>query len=273
MSSPLCFPSSPPADTVDYLEALKSFITNTLNEANYQQDTNGPSVMDSFIDYLANGIRTLNLHNFEQEFQKVFFEVYLRIFKSVLERKSGENNVVPNTGSFRQCFYDNFFLRDNQNELNMRFRVFNPRMNFFFRFLLALKTSDSVLTKTLNHVLSSTCGDALLRLTHCRECSGISGSLPPCAPFCHNVLRGCLVDLTEVGDVLSELATAMQAMRTKLKKFDPFAAFDLLPTIVLTVADTAGAVVNQKAMVSEGGRERGGRGRVSEQPNTFSCST
>ena len=161
---------------------------------------------------------------------------------------------VPNTQSFRDCLKNNFSDPETKDILDRTIRRLEPRINYLFRFLLAIKTSDSVLDTIKNHVLSPECGDALLRLTHCKECSGISSSSPPCTPFCQNVLRGCLVDLTEVGEVLQEFATAVQAMRNKLRSStgDPFRTIDgQMPIDVFDVSNTATVAASQPSKVSE----------------------
>ena len=122
------------------------------------------------------------------------------VFKVSVEQLG---QTVPDTTTFRNCLKTNFYFVSNTREdVNQRIRTLEPRMNLLLRFLLALETSDSVLESIMDHVLSPECGDALLRLTHCKECSGTTSSSSSCTPFCQNVLRGCLVDLTEVGDVL-----------------------------------------------------------------------
>ena len=136
----------------------------------------------------------------------MFNSVYYTSFKLQLE-SSGIN--VPNTQNFMDCVKNNFSTPETQNILNYRFRILEPRINFLFRLIIALKTSDHILEMIMDHVLSSDCGDALLQLTHCKECSGSPSSTPSCTQFCWNVLRGCLVDLTEVGNVLQEYATAL----------------------------------------------------------------
>ena len=209
---------------------------------------NTPTLLDHFSNYMSNGIRSLSLPDFRIELQSLFFEIYLRSFKLSIENIPG--NAVPNTVSFRQCFYQHLFFPENQEDLNRRYRILQPRLNLLLRFLLALKTSDSVLESIMNHMLSPECGDALLRLTHCKECSGATSSSPPCTPFCQNVLRGCLVDLTEVGHVLQDFATQLEAMKSKLSINDPFAAVDLLTTTVLDMVTNGRNVATQKDMVN-----------------------
>ena len=188
------------------------------------------------------------LPDFQVELQSVFFEIYLRSFKLSIEITPG--NTVPNTLAFRQCFYLNLFFPENRERLNQRYRILLPRLNLLLRYLLALKTSDSVLERIMDHMLSPECGDALLRLTHCKECSGTTSSSSSCTPFCQNVLRGCLVDLTEVGDVLQEFATQMDATKRKLNIDNPFQAIDLLSTTVLDVVDSGRNIAFRKDMVS-----------------------
>ena len=187
---------------------------------------NTPEIFDPFTNYVRNGILDLNLPSLKEQVIDMYFVVYHASFKASIERLS---STVPDTTAFRNCLKTKFFFNVSAtiDGINQRYRTLEPRLNLLLRFLLALKTSDSVLESIMNHMLSPECGDALLRLTHCKECSGTTSSSPPCTPFCQNVLRGCLVDLTEVGHVLQEFATQVNAMKDIiLNRDDPFEAID-----------------------------------------------
>ncbi|XP_051166931.1 division abnormally delayed protein [Leptopilina boulardi] len=56
-----------------------------------------------------------------------------------------------------------------------------------------LDKTDSVLFSGTSHHQSN-CYRALLRMTHCPKCKGISSSVRPCKGFCTNVVRGCLTE-------------------------------------------------------------------------------
>ena len=199
---------------------------------------NNPGLFDIFTNYMTNGILTLNLPSLREQVIDLFFVMYHFVFKVSVEQL---DQTVPDTTTFRNCLKTNFYFVSNTREdVNQRIRTLEPRMNLLLRFLLALETSDSVLERIMDHVLSPECGDALLRLTHCKECSGTTSSSSSCTPFCQNVLRGCLVDLTEVGDVLQEFATQMDALQNKiLNRDDPFEAIDGLTTEMFDII-TAG---------------------------------
>lgn len=56
-----------------------------------------------------------------------------------------------------------------------------------------LDKTDSVLFSGASHHQSN-CYRALLRMTHCPKCKGISSSVKTCKGFCTNVVRGCLTE-------------------------------------------------------------------------------
>lgn len=54
-----------------------------------------------------------------------------------------------------------------------------------------LNATDALLAEE-NSKTNTGCHDALLKMTHCPKCMGLSGSAKPCSGYCLNVLRGCL---------------------------------------------------------------------------------
>lgn len=55
-----------------------------------------------------------------------------------------------------------------------------------------LDRTDSVLFAASSGAQQEACYDALLRMTYCPRCKGISSTIRPCTAFCTNVMRGCL---------------------------------------------------------------------------------
>ena len=162
---------------------------------------------------MIEGMRSLHLPNLEEHIAEMFFAVYHYSFKI---------SIMPNTTNltFGNCLREKFFTQAIETNIRHHSALLQERMGLLFQFVSSLRTGDKVIESISSQVLSSECGDALLRLTHCEACSGTTAALPPCAPFCQNVLRGCLVDLTEVGDAMSEYATALEAMRKRLDHDD-----------------------------------------------------
>ena len=209
--------------SINYIISWRSNTIDILN-AHFKPFEN-PGLLDTFTSYMTEGIRSLNLLNFKEHVADLLFSVYYYSFKLTLT-----NNAVSNisTVTFRSCLKEKFLITHESAALHL-VSVLESKMNLLFRFLSALETSDRVLERITSHVLNSECGDTLLRLTHCETCSGTKSinSQPPCAPFCQNVLRGCLVDLTEVGEALREYATALEAMQKRLAYSDnPYKAID-----------------------------------------------
>ena len=234
--------------SADYIRLWRDEII--VNLRSFNPNFNTPEIFDPFTNYVRNGILDLNLPSLKEQVIDMFFVAYHASFKAWIEQQS---LTVPDTPAFRNCLKNNFFLSATRDGIDQRYRTLEPRMNLLLRFLLALKTSDSVLESIMNHMLSPECGDALLRLTHCKECSGTTSSSPPCTPFCQNVLRGCLVDLTEVGHVLQEFATQVDAMKDIiLNRDDPFAAIDGLTNEIFSIlSDGRSAALSSTSMVRE----------------------
>ena len=189
-------------------------------------------MFNKFFNYVKNGVLNIDLCNLQTEFQEVVFTIYTTAFAEAMSRKSFN---VPSSNNFTQCFY-NYFLSTQKTFINNEYKCFKERYNLFLRYLLALKTANEVLEDIISHTLSSDCKDALLKLTHCSLCAGNADTILSCPGYCNNVLRGCLVDLKEFGDVYTEFFGALKTTRQQLSSYDPFDAFTLFQTNMFNFA-------------------------------------
>lgn len=67
------------------------------------------------------------------------------------------------------------------------------------RLLLQAFTVGIEVLNSTDHLLSEeggksnlACHDALLKMSYCPKCLGLTGNTKPCSGYCLNVLRGCL---------------------------------------------------------------------------------
>ena len=204
--------------------------------------TGHEDIFDQFFNYVKNGVLNIDLCKLRTEFQEVVFTVYTTAFAEAMAQRFYN---VPSSDSFTQCFYE-YFRNTQKTFLNNEYKRFKERYNLFLRYLLALKTANEVLEDVISHTLSSDCKDALLKLTHCSLCAGNADTILSCPGYCNNVLRGCLVDLKEFGDVYTEFFGALKNTRQQLSSYDPFNAFTLFQTkmigFVTTVVGSADTI-------------------------------
>lgn len=156
--------------------------------------------------------------------------MYTAIF---VETMSAQFRLVPTTVSFRECFY-NYFLITQNSTILAEYNRFSIRYNIFFKYLRGLQTARQVLGSVINHTLSSDCKLDLLQLTHCSLCAGTT--VRPCPNHCKNVIRGCLVELKEFGDVYSDFHKTLKRTKIVLEEYDPFAVLGIFQTNLLNFA-------------------------------------
>ena len=209
------------------VESIKALTGDLYNQA-YS------TLFDGIFGYLENGIVSKNLCDAEMQFQQLYFEVYLTAFTGALQQSGGDTQPLSDP-DFRSCFYQ-FFLQVKSEDLLTFYVRFKQRMNLLFRFVVAMETSDAVLRRVLEHNLSPECHDSLLRLTHCADCAGVNNdSVLPCKYLCQNVLRGCVVDVYELGDAYNDLYRTMKDARLTLDIYDPFSIVELMNVQVINL--------------------------------------
>ena len=113
---------------------------------------------------------------------------------------------LPNTDEFIQCFF-NLFLEDNKQVLSLHLNAMLRSYNQTMYYLRALKRLDSVIVATVDYVLNDRCQSSIMKMTHCANCAGYSES--PCNDLCLNVMRGCLVDLSDMFTPLERFSEAL----------------------------------------------------------------
>ena len=140
---------------------------------------------------------------------QIFYEVFLIAYFA--NRGVRRSNELPSTEAFRQCFYQHVFLSENSEMISVNLNGFLRTYNRTMRYLRALKALDKVIVNAVDYVLSSTCKESIMKMTHCGSCAGYVS--PTCGGLCLNVFRGCLVDLSDLFEPLEEFSSALIAMQ------------------------------------------------------------
>lgn len=87
-------------------------------------------------------------------------------------------------------------------------KTLNTALASIRSFLRAFRLGIDVIDSVERFTLSKNCSRALVRMTHCSECATYS-EVKPCAGFCLNVMRGCLVEVHGLDHFYSEFIGAL----------------------------------------------------------------
>ncbi|KAJ0032611.1 hypothetical protein NQD34_002692 [Periophthalmus magnuspinnatus] len=78
-----------------------------------------------------------------------------------------------------------------------------------------LKLAGEVVNATEKTALSRECGLSLVKMQYCSHCRGLT-LIRPCTGLCVNVMRGCLVGVSELGGPWSSLVVLLQRLASTL---------------------------------------------------------
>lgn len=78
-----------------------------------------------------------------------------------------------------------------------------------------LKLAGEVINATEKATLSRECGRSLVKMQYCSHCRGLT-LIRPCTGLCVNVMRGCLVGVSELGGPWSSLVVLLQRLASTL---------------------------------------------------------
>ncbi|XP_022257815.1 glypican-5-like isoform X2 [Limulus polyphemus] len=76
-------------------------------------------------------------------------------------------------------------------------------------FLEALSLGLEVVNTTDRQVFGAECKKALVRMTYCAHCRGLT-AIKPCSGYCLNVARGCLAQVTDMDHPWNEFVTGLE---------------------------------------------------------------
>lgn len=163
-------------------------------------------------------------------------------------------NQLPDTTEFRQCFF-NLFHEDNGDQLNQDMNAMYRSFNQTMYYLRALRRLDHVIEATSDYMLSEDCRTAIMKMTHCAGCAGQPSS--PCDTLCLNVIRGCLVDLSDMFGPFEEFSGALIELHRSISQADGlhylWAQMNFLHTYFFrTVSDTLRDAVSIEEKVRRG---------------------
>ena len=83
-------------------------------------------------------------------------------------------------------------------------------------FLLALDAGVAVIDGSDHYQLEHRCSKALTKLEYCSQCQGYMEARP-CRGYCFNVMRGCLVDLTELDTPWNQFIDTLETMTSNMR--------------------------------------------------------
>ncbi|KAK2908154.1 glypican-5-like isoform X1 [Channa argus] len=78
-----------------------------------------------------------------------------------------------------------------------------------------LRLAGEVMNVTEKVTLSRECGRALVRMQYCSHCRGLT-LIRPCTSLCVNIMRGCLVGISELGGPWGSLVALLQRLAATL---------------------------------------------------------
>ncbi|XP_072294868.1 glypican-5b [Eucyclogobius newberryi] len=78
-----------------------------------------------------------------------------------------------------------------------------------------LKLAGEVVNATEKAALSRECGRSLVKMQYCSHCRGLT-LIQPCTGLCVNIMRGCLVGVSELGGPWSSLVVLLQRLASAL---------------------------------------------------------
>ena len=187
-------------------------------------------------------------------FPQLFFDVYLTSYHAIPGTPP-----IPNTASFRQCFYE-VFLDDLEARVEDWFLGFNRSFTQLLRYFRALRVVNHVVRRVQNDQgISEQCQEALLRMTRCDQCAGYPDSTSSCNGMCMNTLRGCLVDLGDLVEPIQEFSRALVTFKNQVLTVNSF--FQQIPllqsSIAIVITTGFGSFVDTTSPVRERSRDGG----------------
>lgn len=236
--------SFPPDAFTAYIEASKVSLIEILQD-NFLNYFRHPTLFDEFYDYLKEAIWSGNSCQIGYKFNKQFFEIFLAVIEVAPQV---ETELFPtNDPDFNGCLYS-YYLERSSEDIHSRFVALTRSFNRTLYYIRALNTAEDLLNTLVELEYSPQCRQAIMKSTACAQCSGLSASVVPCEELCLNVLRGCLVDYSDLFKPFSEFMRAAIAMKEYLDhNVNPFSHIDSLITVIIdmiSVTAREGSTIN-----------------------------
>ena len=169
--------------------------------------------MDEFYNYLNEAILTGKACRIGYKFNKFFFEIFLAILEA---DPNVDTSQYPNNDNFNLCLYD-YYVETTAENVHQWFVGFTRSFNRTLYYLRALNTAEKLLDTVTNLEFTPQCKQALLKSTHCAQCSGFSSDIKPCRDLCVNTMRGCFMDYADIYEPFKKFTSAAIRMKEYLQ--------------------------------------------------------
>lgn len=206
---------SPAAAMAIYFTSSRDSLVTTMMRAFSVYFDRFVNIFDDFYEYLRDAMFTGSTCQLGSKFMQVNFEVFLASYlTSDYSTESDSRNLVQSR-AYRRCFYD-YFVELYALELSYSFGHFSRIINQTMRYMRALYVSDHIMETVLSQDLTTSCRNAMLKMTHCAQCASYS-SPDTCGRLCLNTMRGCLVELSDLAEPFRQFAEAVVRMKNMVE--------------------------------------------------------
>ncbi|CAG0913936.1 unnamed protein product [Notodromas monacha] len=105
-------------------------------------------------------------------------------------------------------------------------------------YVQGLRVARDILSEILKVRMSSSCKDAVMRMTSCPACNGLrSGSTRPCMDYCLNVLKGCLAFHAELHTDWDEFIGEYALLKVGARLDGSFNIEEVVDPIAIQISD------------------------------------
>ncbi|XP_061636247.1 glypican-5-like isoform X2 [Phyllopteryx taeniolatus] len=208
-------------DTFDSLVSFTSNLTSTLLDSAYSSLASDcrPHVLQLFNDinrHLSGDPNSLLENGVRSFFNDLFPLVYRRLLNPGIGHTSPQSFSSSSSSSHEDC------LRMTRQDVS----PFGPHPQLLVSSLShalgvgrtlsqLLRLAGDVMDATEKAPLSRECGRGLVRMQYCSHCRGLT-LIRPCTGLCVNVMRGCLVGISELAAPWRSLVILLQRLAATL---------------------------------------------------------
>ena len=146
-------------------------------------------------------------------FCQTFFNIYLASFFG-----HPANRAFPKTTKAQACVSE-YYIRTEGVKLEEKLGLFMQSFRSLMYYLRGLRASELVVKKLSQLSYSTQCQLSLMKLDRCSACAGYA-ALRPCKSMCINMLRGCLVDVSDLEQPVTSLSQALGGMNEHFADLD-----------------------------------------------------
>ncbi|XP_077573253.1 glypican-5-like [Stigmatopora nigra] len=208
-------------DTFESLVSFTSNLTSTLFDSAYSSLASDcrPHVLQLFSDihrHLVGDPNSSLDHAVGNFFNELFPLVYCRLLNPGVGQTSSQSFSSSTSPSYETC------LQMTRQDIN----PFGPHPQLLVSSLSRalgvgrtlsrlLRMAGDVVDATEKATLSRECGRGLVRMQYCSHCRGLT-LIRPCTGLCVNVMRGCLVGISELAVPWRKLVLLLQRLAVML---------------------------------------------------------